>query len=41
MNVYTLGTWYQAERLAAAGADGLIADYPNRLTDGFDDGAGN
>lgn len=35
VNVYTLGTWYQAEQLAAAGVDGLIADYPNLLTDGF------
>ncbi len=31
VNVYTLGTWFQAERLAAAGVDGLIADYPGLL----------
>jgi len=31
VNVYTLTTWYQAERLAAAGVDGLIADYPDLL----------
>lgn len=31
VNVYTLGTWYQAEQLAAAGVDGLIADYPGLL----------
>lgn len=31
VNVYTLTTWYQAEQLAAAGVDGLIADYPGLL----------
>lgn len=31
VNVYTIGTWYQAERLSAAGVDGLIADYPGLL----------
>lgn len=31
VNVYTLGTWYQAEQLAAAGVDALIADYPGLL----------
>lgn len=31
VNVYTLGTWYQARQLAAAGVDGLIADYPGLL----------
>lgn len=31
VNVYTLGTWYQAEQLAAAGVDGLIADYSGLL----------
>jgi len=31
VNVYTLATWYQAEQLAAAGVDGLIADYPDLL----------
>jgi glycerophosphoryl diester phosphodiesterase len=31
VNVYTLGTWYQAEQLAAAGVDGLINDYPGLL----------
>jgi glycerophosphoryl diester phosphodiesterase len=36
VNAYTLGTWYQAEQLAAAGVDGLIANYPNLL--GFDSG---
>mgnify|MGYP006306730665 CR=1 FL=1 len=25
MNAYTLGTWFQADRLAAAGVDGLVA----------------
>ncbi|MDS0279606.1 glycerophosphodiester phosphodiesterase [Halomicroarcula sp. S1AR25-4] len=29
VNVYTVGTWYQYDRLAAAGVDGVIADYPN------------
>jgi glycerophosphoryl diester phosphodiesterase len=32
VNVYTVGTWYQAEQLAAAGVDGLINDYPGLLT---------
>ncbi|WP_254536148.1 glycerophosphodiester phosphodiesterase [Halomarina litorea] len=32
VNVYTVGTWYQAERLAAAGVDGIIADYPGLLS---------
>ena len=27
VNVFTLETWYQADRLAAAGVDGLISDY--------------
>lgn len=31
VNVWTVRTWYEAERLAAAGVDGLIADYPNLL----------
>jgi glycerophosphoryl diester phosphodiesterase len=31
VNVYTVGTWYQAQQLAATGVDGLIADYPNLL----------
>jgi glycerophosphoryl diester phosphodiesterase len=31
VNVYTLGTFYQAERLADAGVDGIIADYPDLL----------
>ena len=31
VNVYTLTTWYQAEQLAAAGVDGLVADYPGLL----------
>jgi glycerophosphoryl diester phosphodiesterase len=31
VNVYTLATWYQAEQLAAAGVDGLVADYPGLL----------
>ncbi|MFC5367261.1 glycerophosphodiester phosphodiesterase [Salinirubrum litoreum] len=31
VNVYTLATWYEAERLAAAGVDGLICDYPGLL----------
>jgi len=34
VNVYTIGTWYEAERLAAAGVDGIIADYPGLLSDG-------
>jgi glycerophosphoryl diester phosphodiesterase len=34
VNVYTVGTWYEAERLAAAGVDGIIADYPGLLSDG-------
>lgn len=31
VNVYTLATFYQAERLADAGVDGIIADYPDLL----------
>lgn len=31
VNVWTVATWYEAERLAAAGVDGLIADYPGLL----------
>ncbi|WP_073309098.1 glycerophosphodiester phosphodiesterase [Halobaculum gomorrense] len=31
VNVYTVATWYQAEQLAGAGVDGLIADYPGLL----------
>lgn len=31
INVWTVRTWYEAERLAAAGVDGVIADYPNLL----------
>jgi glycerophosphoryl diester phosphodiesterase len=31
VNVYTLDTWYQAEQLAAAGVDGLIADHSDLL----------
>lgn len=31
VNVYTLGTWYQAERLVETGVDGIIADYPGLL----------
>lgn len=27
VNVWTVETWYQADRLSAAGVDGLIADY--------------
>ncbi|MDS0293122.1 glycerophosphodiester phosphodiesterase [Halogeometricum luteum] len=37
LNVWTVGTWYQAEQLAAAGVDGLIADYPNLLWSGNDE----
>jgi len=37
VNVYTLGTWYQAEQLAAAGVDGIIADYPDLLRFGASD----
>ncbi|MDS0298504.1 glycerophosphodiester phosphodiesterase [Halogeometricum sp. S1BR25-6] len=37
LNVWTIGTWYQAEQLAAAGVDGLIADYPNLLWSGNDE----
>ena len=28
VNAWTVGTWHQADRLAAAGVDGLICDYP-------------
>jgi len=28
LNTYTVATWYQAQQLAAAGIDGIIADYP-------------
>lgn len=31
VNPFTLTTWYQAEQLAAAGVDGIIADYPGLL----------
>jgi glycerophosphoryl diester phosphodiesterase len=31
VNVYTLATFYQAEQLANAGVDGIIADYPDLL----------
>ncbi|WP_408958016.1 glycerophosphodiester phosphodiesterase [Natrinema sp. 74] len=31
VNVFTLDTWYQAERLAAAGVDGLISDHADVL----------
>lgn len=31
VNVWTVTTWYEAERLAEAGVDGLIADYPAML----------
>lgn len=32
VNAFTLDTWYQAEQLATAGVDGLIANYPSLLT---------
>ena len=31
VNVWTVETWYQADRLAAAGVDGLVADYSTLL----------
>lgn len=31
VNVWTVSTWYQADRLSAAGVDGLIADYSTVL----------
>lgn len=31
INVWTVRTWHEADRLAAAGVDGLIADYPGLL----------
>lgn len=31
VNVYTVKTWYQATKLAEAGVDGLINDYPGLL----------
>lgn len=31
VNVWTVETWYQAQELARAGVDGLIADYPTIL----------
>ncbi|RDI70793.1 glycerophosphodiester phosphodiesterase [Halopelagius longus] len=34
VNTWTVTTWYQAEQLAAAGVDGLIADYPNLMWNG-------
>lgn len=40
VNTWTIGTWYQAEQLADAGVDGLIADYPNLLWSGDDDESG-
>jgi len=33
VNVWTVETWYQADRLAAAGVDGIIADYSTLLRD--------
>jgi glycerophosphoryl diester phosphodiesterase len=33
VNVWTVETWYQADRLAAAGVDGVIADYSTLLRD--------
>jgi glycerophosphoryl diester phosphodiesterase len=36
VNTWTVGTWYQAEQLAAAGVDGVIADYPNLYWRGGD-----
>jgi len=32
LNTYTVGTWYQAQQLADAGVDGVIADYPGLLS---------
>ncbi|NHN49494.1 glycerophosphodiester phosphodiesterase [Halostella sp. JP-L12] len=31
VNAFTVQTWYEAEQLAAAGVDGIIADYPGLL----------
>ena len=31
VNTWTVGTWYQAEAVADAGVDGIIADYPTLL----------
>jgi len=31
LNTYTVATWYQAQQLAGAGVDGIIADYPGLL----------
>jgi glycerophosphoryl diester phosphodiesterase len=33
VNVWTVETWYEADRLAAAGVDGIIADYSTLLRD--------
>ncbi|WP_241154914.1 glycerophosphodiester phosphodiesterase [Halorubrum sp. CSM-61] len=33
VNVWTVETWYQAERLVEAGVDGLIADYSTLLSE--------
>lgn len=33
VNAWTVETWYQADRLAAAGVDGVIADYSTLLRD--------
>jgi glycerophosphoryl diester phosphodiesterase len=41
VNTWTVGTWYQAERLADAGVDGVIADYPNLPWDAPDAGSGD
>ncbi|MDS0259739.1 glycerophosphodiester phosphodiesterase [Haloarcula sp. S1CR25-12] len=32
LNTYTVTTWYQAQQLADAGVDGIIADYPGLLS---------
>lgn len=37
VNTWTIQTWYQAEQLAAADVDGLIADYPDLLWSESDD----
>lgn len=34
VNVYTVRTWHEAQRLASAGVDGIVADYPGLLAFG-------
>jgi len=41
VNVWTVDTWYQASRLAAAGVDGIAADYSGLLPASGETSAGD